>query len=83
MGGLRGSNGEHIMKNRIIVSLLIVALLTLVVMSTGCDQPGKTAAEVNRDHVRMLRVNQQELMYDIDRTMFFDEPHRLTERHMP
>ena len=74
------------MRNRITVSLLIVVLLALVVMSTGCgffNQPGKTAAEVNRSHVRMLQVNQQQLMYDIDRTMFFDEPMRLTERHMP
>jgi hypothetical protein len=82
IGGLRGSNGEYIMKNRIIVSLLIVVLLALV-MSTGCGHPGKTAAEVNRDHVRMLQINQQQMMYDIDRAMFFDKPHKLSERHMP
>ncbi len=60
------------MKNRIVVSLLGVVLLSLATMSTGCglfDQQGKTADEVNRDHIRMLRINQQQMMRDIDRTL--------------
>ena len=72
MGGLPGGNGEYIMKNRIVVGLLGVVLLTLATMSTGCglfDQQGKTADEVNRDHMRMLRINQQQMMKDIDRTL--------------
>jgi hypothetical protein len=74
------------MKNRITVSLLIVVLLALVVMSTGCglfDQPGKTAAEVNRDHIRMLQINQQELSADVDRALFLDKPHTLSGKSMP
>lgn len=74
------------MKNRIVVSLLGVALLTLVTMSTGCGlfaQQGKTADEVNRDHMRMLRVNQEQLMSDIDRAMFLDKPSSLTENKLP
>lgn len=74
------------MKNRIVVSLLGVVLLTLATMSTGCglfDQQGKTADEVNRDHIRMLRVNQEQLMYDIDRTMFLDKPSSLTQNKLP
>ncbi|MGA2678348.1 MAG: hypothetical protein ABSF37_03485 [Sedimentisphaerales bacterium] len=74
------------MKNRIVVSLLGVVLLTLATMSTGCGlfyQQGKTADEVNRDHIRMLRINQQELMSDIDRTMLWDKPSTLTEKQLP
>jgi hypothetical protein len=74
------------MKNRIVVSLLGVVLLVLATMSTGCglfDQQGKTADEVNRDHMRMLRINQEQLMYDIDRTMFLDKPSSLTENKLP
>mgnify|MGYP001566830425 CR=1 FL=1 len=74
------------MKNKITVSLLVVVLLALVVMSTGCglfNHPGKTAAEVNRDHVRMLKINQQELMADVDKSMLWDKPSTLTEKHLP
>ncbi|MGB7581665.1 MAG: hypothetical protein WBL85_04365 [Sedimentisphaerales bacterium] len=74
------------MKNRIVVSLLGVALLTLATMSMGCglfDQQGKTADEVNRDHMRMLRVNHEQMMEDIDRALLLDKPSTLTEKQLP
>ena len=74
------------MKNRIVVGLLGVALFALATMSTGCgllDQQGKTADEVHREHLRTLRVNQQEMMRDVDRTLNFDKPSKLTERQLP
>jgi hypothetical protein len=74
------------MRNRIAVSLLVVVLLTLVVLSTGCGffaQPGKTAAEVNREHVRMLKLDQQQLMRDVDRTFDLDQPRKLSEMRIP
>ena len=74
------------MRNKVAVILLVVMLLSLVVLSTGCglfNQPGKTPAEVNRDHARTLRVNQQEMMADIDRALGVDKPSKLTERHLP
>jgi outer membrane lipopolysaccharide assembly protein LptE/RlpB len=86
LGGLPDGDGEYIMKNRIIVSLLGIVLLALVTMSTGCgffDQQGKTAEEVNRDHIRMLRVNNEQMMEDIDRTLLLDKPSKLTEKQLP
>jgi len=74
------------MKNRIVVSLLGVALLTLATMSTGCglfDQQGRTADEVHRDHLRMLRVNHEQMMEDIDRTLLVDKPSNLSEKKLP
>jgi hypothetical protein len=71
------------MRNNVIVSLLVVVLFVLTVMSTGCGQPGKTAAEVNRDHVRKMQINNQQMMRDIDRTLDMDQPSKLTERHLP
>jgi hypothetical protein len=74
------------MRNKVAVILLVVLLLSLVVFSTGCglfNQPGKTPAEINRDHARMLRINQQELMADIDRTMLWDKPSKLTDKRLP
>ena len=74
------------MRNRIAVSLLVVLLLSLVVLSTGCglfNEPGKTPAQVNRDHIRTLRINQQEMMADIDRTLDLDKPSKLTDKRLP
>jgi hypothetical protein len=74
------------MRNKIAVSLLVVLLLLLVVLSTGCglfNHPGKTAAEVNREHVRTLRVNQQEMMADIDKVLLVDKPSKLTDKRLP
>jgi hypothetical protein len=56
------------------------------VLLTGCglfNQPGETAAEVNRDHARTLRINQQEMMADIDRTLGTDKPSKLTDKRLP
>ena len=86
MGGLPVGNGEYIMRNKITVSLLVAVLLMLVVLSTGCGlfaQPGKTPAEVNREHVRDLKINQSEMMRDIDRTLDLDQPSKLTELRIP
>jgi hypothetical protein len=74
------------MKNRIVVSLLGVVLFMLATMSAGCflfDQQGKTADEVNRDHIRTLRINQEQMMRDIDRTLDLDKPSSLTENKLP
>ncbi|MGA2070320.1 MAG: hypothetical protein ABSG97_03145 [Sedimentisphaerales bacterium] len=71
------------MGSKVFASLLIFVLLALVVMSTGCNQPGKTPAEVHRGHVEVLRVQNQQLMRDIDRTLDLDQPTKLTEMHMP
>lgn len=74
------------MRGKFNAFLLFFLLAALVVSSAGCGffaQPGQTAAEVHRDHLRMLRVNQQELMYDLDRTFLLDEPSKLTNRKLP
>lgn len=85
MGGRynKGGSKEDKMRNGIILAILLVAL---VLSAGGCglfDQPGKTAAEVNRDHIRMLRINQQEMMSDIDRVFILDSPSKLTEMRIP
>ncbi len=74
------------MRHSFTVSILVVSLLGLALLLTGCgffNQPDKTAAEVHRDHLRTLRVNQQEMMSDIDRTLGVDQPSRLTDKKLP
>ena len=57
--------------------------LILLLGGCCCDQPGETAAEGRRRHERVLRINQQEMMVDIDRTLLLDEPSRLTDLRIP
>jgi hypothetical protein len=66
--------------------ILVVALLVLVFMPFGCSsfsQPGETAAEGHRRHQRVVRINQQEMMADIDAVLMLDEPSRLTDKRIP
>jgi outer membrane biogenesis lipoprotein LolB len=74
------------MRKTIAMTMLVVLLLTIALLLTGCGlfaQPGKTAAEVHREHLRTLRVNQQQMMQDIDRTLGVDQPSKLTDKKMP
>jgi len=65
--------------------ILVVALLVLVFIPFGCSfsQPGETAAEGHRRHQRIARINQQELMEDIDKALLIDKPSKLTDRRIP
>lgn len=66
--------------------ILAVILLILVFMPFGCSsfsQPGETAAEGHRRHVRTARINQQEMMADIDAVLMLDRPSRLTDKRIP
>ncbi len=65
---------------------LTVMLGALVSLACGCssyEQPGETAAEGRRRHLRNERINRQEMMADIDKVMLFDRPSRLTDKRIP
>ena len=65
---------------------LTVILGALVSLACGCssyEQPGETAAEGRRRHLRNARINQQELMADLDRSVQADKPSRLTDKRIP
>ena len=65
--------------------ILAIILCALIFLPCGCsfEQLGETAAEGHRRHKRVLRVNQQELMSDIDRALLFDKPSKLTDKRIP
>lgn len=66
--------------------LLAVLLCILVFWLGGCsliEQPGETAAEGHRRHLRNLTVNQQNLMSDIDRALLIDKPSKLADKKIP
>ncbi|MHC4426307.1 MAG: hypothetical protein ACYSYV_09440 [Planctomycetota bacterium] len=66
--------------------ILAVILWVLVFLPCGCksyEQPGETAAEGRRRHLRNERINRQEMMADIDKAMLFDRPSKLTDKRIP
>jgi len=71
------------MKRFSISMVLGLALCAFVFCLTGCSHPGQTNAEVHRQHIRNTRINQQEMMEDIDKVMLFDKPSKLTDKRIP
>ncbi len=66
--------------------ILTIVLCVLVFMPYGCgfcNQLGETTAEGHRRHKRVLRVNRQEMMADVDRVFLLDEPSKLTDKRIP
>lgn len=75
------------MMKRVSVLIILGVFLSVLLLScTGCaffSQPGETAAEGNRRHLKTLRVNNQQMMQDIDQVLLLDKPSKLTEMRMP
>ncbi len=67
---------------KVIVSII---LCVSVFLPLGCGswQTGETAAESRRRHKRVLRINRQEMMADIDKFLLLDEPSKLTDKRIP
>jgi len=61
---------------------LLVFFASLLIFLGGCQemfaQPGETEAEGHRRHLRNLRVNQRELVEDLDKIFLFDQPMQTT-----
>jgi len=76
-------------RNAVSVRVVLgIVLFSLVLLAYGCspswyEQPGETAAEGHRRHLRNLRINHQEMMWDIDQALLTDQPSRLTDKRMP
>ncbi|UCC99034.1 MAG: hypothetical protein JSW66_03940 [Phycisphaerales bacterium] len=67
-------------------AILVAVLWFSAFLPCGCssyEQPGETAAEGRRRHQRVARINQQEMMADIDKALLLDRPSRLTDKRIP
>ena len=62
-----------------------VALCLLGMLLSGCSwqHPGETAKEASRRHDRVLRLNNQMMLSDIDRVLLLDRPSHLTDKRIP
>ena len=63
----------------------VVILGIFLVLPFGCSstQLGETAAEGHRRHKRVQRINQQQMMADIDMVLLLDQPSSLTKKRIP
>ena len=73
------------MKRNLVFSCLIALLVLLMVCSVGCSikQPGETVAEGHRRHIRNVRLQNREMMHDIDAALMTDKPSKLSDKHIP
>ena len=66
--------------------VLAVIIFVFVLLPSGCksyEQMGETAAEGRRRHLRNQRLNQQQLMADLDTFWLVDKPSKLTDKRIP
>jgi len=81
-----GLKEEMMMKSVSILKVIVsIILCVFVFLPLGCGswQTGETAAESRRRHKRVLRINRQEMMSDIDKVLLLDKPSKLTDKRIP
>ena len=74
------------MKSISTLTLLCVIWCSLVLTFSGCGQgaqPGKTKAEVRREHLRNKRIVREQLRQDINTFMLDDKPSKLSDKRIP
>ena len=62
---------------------VLVCLLGMALSGCSWDHPGETAKEVDRDHDRTLRLNDEMMLSDIDKVLQLDRPSHLTDKRIP
>ncbi|MDT8302295.1 MAG: hypothetical protein RQ760_12485 [Sedimentisphaerales bacterium] len=70
----------------IVKAILTVIVFVFTLLPSGCksyEQMGETAAEGHRRHIRNSRLNQQQLMADLDSFWLVDRPSKLTDKRIP
>jgi len=79
-----GSAKRNVRRLSVRALALSFVLGVIVLASYGCaSYPGETVAEANRRHKRVLRVNSQEMMADVDTVLMLDRPSHLTDQRLP
>jgi len=72
-------------KGKWLTCYLVIAafiLSSFLLLHCGCSQPGETTAEGHIRHRRNVKINQQELMQDIDRALLMDQPSKLSDKRV-
>jgi hypothetical protein len=74
---------EEARRSRLHGFAFVFVLFSLVWSLYGCQHPGETVAETDRRHNRILRVNEGNMLRDIDDVLMLEEPSHLTDRRVP
>ncbi len=64
-------------------AILAFVFCALAFLLCSCAQLGEPTAEGSQRHERVLRINQSELMSDIDKMLLLDQPSNLTDKRIP
>ena len=64
-------------------AFILGALVSLPYGCSSYEQMGETAAEGHRRHERNRRIQQQQMMADIDKALRLDKPSKRTENRIP
>ncbi len=64
-------------------ALAAAACISVLVLAGCGGQPGETKAEVSRRHDRVMRLNGEMMMSDLDKALMLDRPSRLTDKRLP
>ena len=73
----------YVVKAEKFVVHTVADVLTLGSEPEAYSQLGETEAEGRRRHLRNERINQQEMMRDLDTVLLLDRPSKLTDRRIP
>ena len=73
------------MKRTLIGFTLLLLLVSFALTLGGCakEQMGETVAEGHRRHVRLMRLQKQQMVEDIDAFFMLERPTRTCERTIP
>ena len=68
-------------------ALALAFVLGVIVLTTcGCKSwttPGETAAEARRRRDRIVRVNAEQMVADMEAVLMLDRPSKLSDRRLP
>jgi hypothetical protein len=73
----------YVVKARDVTFEKIAYVWTLGSEEEAHAQLGETEAEGRRRHLRNSRINQHQLMADLDKIFLLDKPSKLTEKRIP
>jgi hypothetical protein len=68
---------------KVVVAVIVFVFIFLPSGCSSYEQMGETAAEGRRRHQRNHRINQQQLMADLDKFFLIDKPSKLTDKRIP
>ncbi|MBN1795393.1 MAG: hypothetical protein JW804_01855 [Sedimentisphaerales bacterium] len=73
------------MKRTLISVTLFLLLVSFAISMSGCakEQMGETVAEGHRRHVRLMRLQRQQMWEDIDAFLMLERATRTCERSVP